>query len=172
MFRHAREKGPRPVSMDDVYGRPGHLIRRAQQIAVAVFMEETAGFDVTPVQYAALVAIREHPEVDATRLSALIAFDRSTLGRVLDLLERKGLIERRAAGHDRRVKRLRVTEAALARLAAMAPGVERAQARILAPLPAGQRGGFLRALERIVATNNTLSRAPMALQAEDREGGA
>lgn len=153
--------------MDEIYSRPGHLIRRAQQIAVAIFMEETAGFDVTPVQYAALVAIRENPDVDATRLSALIAFDRSTLGRVLDLLERKRLIERRGADKDRRVKLLRVTEEAVARLAGMAPGVERAQQRILGPLPAGERARFMRGLERIVQMNNTLSRAPMLAGEQD-----
>ncbi|MGG5820257.1 MarR family winged helix-turn-helix transcriptional regulator [Falsiroseomonas sp. HW251] len=153
--------------MDEIYARPGHLIRRAQQIAVAVFMEETAGFDVTPVQFAALVAIRENPDVDATRLSALIAFDRSTLGRVLDILERKGLIVRRGAGNDRRVKLLRVTEEAAARLKAMAPGVERAQQRILGPLPPAERARFMRSLERIVQMNNTLSRAPMLAGAED-----
>jgi DNA-binding MarR family transcriptional regulator len=153
--------------MDDIYARPGHLIRRAQQIAVAVFMEETAGFDVTPVQYAALVAIREHPDVDATRLSALIAFDRSTLGRVLDILERKGLILRRGAGSDRRVKLLRVTDAAVQRLTEMEPAVERAQQRILEPLHPAERARFMRGLERIVQMNNALSRAPMAAAAEE-----
>jgi DNA-binding MarR family transcriptional regulator len=153
--------------MEEIHARPGHLIRRAQQIAVAVFMEETAGFDVTPVQYAALVAIRENPDVDATRLSALIAFDRSTLGRVLDVLERKGLIMRRGDGNDRRVKLLRVTDEAVARLVAMAPGVERAQQRILGPLPPGERARFMRGLERLVAMNNTLSRAPLLVAVEE-----
>jgi hypothetical protein len=42
---------------------PGHLARRFQQIAVAVFLAEVeaAGFDLTPVQYAALAAIAAPP---------------------------------------------------------------------------------------------------------------
>ncbi|NDF44842.1 MAG: MarR family transcriptional regulator, partial [Betaproteobacteria bacterium] len=36
---------------------PGHYIRRLQQIAVGVFMEETQDFGVTPVQFAALNAL-------------------------------------------------------------------------------------------------------------------
>ncbi|MGH8848591.1 MAG: MarR family transcriptional regulator, partial [Polaromonas sp.] len=40
---------------------PGHLIRRAQQLAVAIFMEETAGFDATPVQFAILNALMDDP---------------------------------------------------------------------------------------------------------------
>ena len=66
--------------MDAVYTAPGYLFRRMQQIAVAIFMEECKDFDLTPVQYAALIAIHTHPGIDATRLSAVIAFDRSTLG--------------------------------------------------------------------------------------------
>src|SRR5882724_10320385 len=39
-----------------IYDQPGHLIRRLQQIAVALFMAETKEFDITPIQYAALLA--------------------------------------------------------------------------------------------------------------------
>ena len=70
--------------MDAVYTAPGYLFRRMQQIAVSIFVEECRAFDLTPVQYAALVAIHTHPGIDATRLSAVIAFDRSTLGNVIE----------------------------------------------------------------------------------------
>ena len=75
---------PAAVTMDAVYTAPGYLFRRMQQIAVAIFMEECRDHDLTPVQFAALVAIHTHPGIDATRLSAVIAFDRSTLGNVID----------------------------------------------------------------------------------------
>ncbi len=153
----------RRMSMEQLYRRPGHLIRRAQQIAVAIFMEETEGHDITPVQYAALVAIAAHEELDATRLSALIAFDRSTLGRVLETLEAKGLIQRHALPEDRRVKRLRISRAGRAKLAAVEPAVARAQDRIMAPLPEEERQRFLHALTHLVQVNNPHSRAPMLL---------
>src|SRR5882762_4875440 len=97
---HGRQRGNRKMSMDDVYQKPGHLIRRAQQIAVSIFLEECAPLDITPVQYAALVTVRENPGIDATRLSALVAFDRSTLGNVLERLESKGLIVRIGSTED------------------------------------------------------------------------
>src|SRR6201984_503498 len=96
-------------TMDAVYTKPGYLFRRMQQIAVAIFVEECRDFDVTPVQYAALVAIQNHPGIDATRLSAVIAFDRSTLGSVIERLEAKGYIEREPASDDKRVKLLYLT---------------------------------------------------------------
>src|ERR1700742_3589593 len=87
----------RPITMDAVYTAPGYLFRRMQQIAVAIFVEECKAFDLTPVQYAALIAIHTHPGIDATRLSAVIAFDRSTLGNVIERLEAKKVIERKAS---------------------------------------------------------------------------
>ncbi|HLT27040.1 MAG TPA: MarR family transcriptional regulator [Zeimonas sp.] len=140
--------------------KPGHLIRRAQQIAVAIFMEECAGFDLTPVQYAALTAIDANPGLDATRLSYLIALDRSTIGSVLERLEAKGWVERTPEANDRRIKRLRIRPAGRRLLADVEEAVERAQQRIVAPLDADERRIFLRLLARLVECNNELSRAP------------
>ncbi|MDT3678730.1 MAG: MarR family transcriptional regulator [Burkholderiaceae bacterium] len=140
--------------------RPGHLIRRAQQIAVAIFMDECAGFDLTPVQYAALAAIAANRDIDATRLSYLVALDRSTIGTVLERLEAKGLVERAPSADDRRVKRLRIRAAGRRLLADVDEAVERAQQRIVAPLEADERRVFLRLLARLVECNNELSRAP------------
>jgi DNA-binding MarR family transcriptional regulator len=147
--------------MDELYTKPGHLIRRMQQIAVAIFMEECGEFDLTPVQYATLVAIDAYPGVDATRLSALIAFDRSTLGSVLGRLEDKKYIQRRASPEDSRVKLLYLTDRGRAILAAAAPAVERAQQAMLAPLRPGDRRKLLQLLAQLVDLNNDASRAPL-----------
>jgi DNA-binding MarR family transcriptional regulator len=149
--------------LDDLYAMPGHLVRRSQQIAVALFMEETAAFGVTPVQYAALVAIVEQPDIDASRLSQLIAFDRSTLGHVLARLEGKGLIQRKGGGEDRRVKRLRITRRGKALLDRIETAVERAQQRILAPLAPAERRHFMALLTKLVQINNRYSRVPLRI---------
>src|SRR5580704_11529804 len=104
----------KPITMDAVYTAPGYLFRRMQQIAVAIFVEECKAYDLTPVQYASLVAIRTHPGIDATRLSAVIAFDRSTLGSVIERLEAKDYIERKPAREDKRVKLLHLTRQGVA----------------------------------------------------------
>src|SRR5215510_13233376 len=109
LMRNNKNNKSSVLTMDAVYGKPGYLFRRMQQIAVAIFMEECKAFDLTPVQYAALVAIQTHPGIDATRLSAVIAFDRSTLGSVIERLESKRLIERAPSPEDRRVKLLTIT---------------------------------------------------------------
>ena len=148
-------------SMDDVYTKPGHLFRRMQQIAVAIFMEECKGFDLTPVQYASLVAIRDYPGIDATRLSALSAFDRSTLGSVIERLEAKELIVRKPIPKDRRLKLLHLTAKGGQLLTKAIPAVNRAQQRMLEPLKASDRDVLMRLLGQLVHLNNDVSRAPM-----------
>ncbi|WP_315715282.1 MULTISPECIES: MarR family transcriptional regulator [unclassified Bradyrhizobium] len=156
---------PADITMDAVYTKPGYLFRRMQQIAVSIFVEECREFDLTPVQYAALVAIQTHPGIDATRLSAVIAFDRSTLGSVIERLESKGHIERRPSAEDKRVKLLYLTRAGGALLRAIMPAVDRAQARMLAPLKAPDRKMLMALLAQLVDLNNEVSRVP--LRAED-----
>ena len=155
----------KPITMDAVYTAPGYLFRRMQQIAVALFVEECKAFDLTPVQYAALVAIHTHPGIDATRLSAVIAFDRSTLGNVIERLEVKKLIARKPSPGDKRVKLLYLTKTGAVLLREITPSVDRAQVRMLQPLKAGDRKVLMALLSQLVDLNNEASRVP--LRAED-----
>jgi MarR family transcriptional regulator, lower aerobic nicotinate degradation pathway regulator len=63
----------------DMYNQPGHLIRRVYQFSTAALVEAKSS-ELTPVQFSALVAIRESPGIDATRVGELIYFDRATIG--------------------------------------------------------------------------------------------
>ncbi|MFH0297268.1 MarR family transcriptional regulator [Bradyrhizobium sp. 31Argb] len=154
-----------PVTMDAVYTAPGYLFRRMQQIAVSIFVEECRAFDLTPVQYAAVIAIHTHPGIDATRLSAVIAFDRSTLGNVIERLQSKGLIERKSDSDDKRVKLLTITRQGASLLREIMPVVDRAQARMLQPLKPADRKTLMALLAQLVDLNNEASRVP--LRAED-----
>jgi DNA-binding MarR family transcriptional regulator len=156
---------PVAITMDAVYTAPGYLFRRMQQIAVAIFMEECRSLDLTPVQYAALIAIHTHPGIDATRLSAVIAFDRSTLGNVIERLEAKKLIERKPSPADKRVKLLYLTKAGATLLRDIMPLADRAQVRMLQPLRPADRKALMALLEQLVDLNNEASRVP--LRAED-----
>jgi DNA-binding MarR family transcriptional regulator len=155
----------KPITMDAVYTAPGYLFRRMQQIAVAIFVEECKAYDLTPVQYASLVAIRTHPGIDATRLSAVIAFDRSTLGNVIERLESKAWVERKPSRDDKRVKLLYLTKAGETLLRTIMPSVDRAQTRMLQPLKPKDRKTLLALMTQLVDLNNEASRVP--LRAED-----
>jgi DNA-binding MarR family transcriptional regulator len=126
---------------------PGHLIRRVHQISMAYFAEECG--DLTAVQYAALVTIGAHPDIDATRLSEIIYFDRSTIGDVLDRMEGKGWIRRQNTATDRRIKWLALTAAGQSVLQQVEPGIHRVQDRLLAPLTAAEAKTLLHILGKI-----------------------
>jgi MarR family transcriptional regulator, lower aerobic nicotinate degradation pathway regulator len=140
---------------------PGHLIRRAQQIAVAIFVDACADLELTPVQYAALSAVHAHPGIDATRLAGLIALDKPTTGGVVDRLEAKAMLVRTADPADRRIKRLTLTPDGRRLLKRANVAVASAQTRILEPFNAAERATFLHLLTRLVDGNNSASRAPM-----------
>jgi DNA-binding MarR family transcriptional regulator len=149
------------MSLDELYTKPGHLIRRAHQISWALFLEECAAYNITSVQYSALVAIRERPGVDATRLSALIAFDRSTIGNVIERLEARGLVVRKLSKEDKRQKLLFLSKDGEILLNHVVPLVERVQKRILAPFDKAERKTFVKLLERLATTNNDVTSAPL-----------
>ena len=135
----------------DFQHAPGHLIRRAQQFAVAVFMEETADYDVTPVQFAMLNALMDAPGTDQVTLAARVAFDPATSGSVIGRLEAKGWVRREADLRDRRRKLLRVTPEGEQTVQQMKKAVVKAQTRILAPLNTAEREQLVRLLDKLVA---------------------
>lgn len=139
---------------------PGHYIRRLQQIAVAVFLQETQAHGITPVQYAALNQVARMPGIDQRTLARTIGLDTSTIASVIDRLEARGLMQRQASPQDRRVRLLTVSVAGLDLLMAIVPDVLKAQERMLHPLSKTERTEFMRMLQAVVTANNELSRAP------------
>lgn len=148
-----------PLTLD---GLPGHDIRRLHQISVAIFMQETEAFGVTPVQYAALQAVGHQPGMDQRTLARTIGFDTSTIAGVIDRLESRGLMQRNASAQDRRVRLLTLTEAGVALLAALVPAMLQAQQRILSPLPEAERGEFMRMLAVLIAGHRAVEDTPGA----------
>ena len=130
---------------------PGHLIRRAQQIAVAEFVRALAHFDITPVQFALLNAVIDAPGVDQVTLAKRVAFDPATSGSVIGRLEAKGWLRREADAQDRRRKLLFVTPEGIQAVGQMSMTVAQVQKNILAPLSAQDRTRFLDLLARLVA---------------------
>ena len=153
--------------MLDLYNHPGHLLRRAQQISVSIFYDEM-GSELTPVQYAILSRLAEHPGIDQVSLAGLAAIDTSTGATVCARLEEKGLLERRVLPHNRRQRALRITEAGRALLEQLVPGAQRLRERLLEPLSVQEQQVFMGLLAKLVHANNEQSRAPLAVPVADK----
>lgn len=122
--------------MSDLRKFPGHLIRRLNQMSAAVFAERMAagGFDLTSVQFAALTHIESHPGTDQTSLARAIAYDKVTIGGVVDRLRQKGLVSREPSTTDRRARVLHLTDQGTELLAQVDPIVGDLQRDILSKL--------------------------------------
>lgn len=131
---------------------PGHYIRRMQQVAVRLFAEGVSG-DMTPVQYAALVALTEAPGIGQAALSAMIGYDRATIGGVIDRLEAKGHVTRAPDPDDRRSNILTLTPAGAEAIEAARPQVEAVQEKLLAPLSEDERIQYETMCRKILAAN-------------------
>ena len=146
----------------DLYEHPGHLLRRAQQISVSLFYDEL-GTDLTPVQYAILSRLADHPGIDQVSLAGLAAIDTSTGATVCARLEEKDLLARKVIPHNRRQRALAITPQGIRLLEDLEAGALRLRARLLAPLAPAEQRQFMELLAKLVSGNNGQSRAPQAL---------
>jgi DNA-binding MarR family transcriptional regulator len=139
-----------PSALADLYRRPGFLLKRCHQTAVAIFVEECREFSMTPSQYGCLVALAEYPGIDQLTLGRLVGLDRSTVGLVVKILSERELIERVVDPRDKRRLSLSVSAAGARLLKAIAPVAARAQERALAALPRESWGVFLQVLQQFL----------------------
>jgi MarR family transcriptional regulator, temperature-dependent positive regulator of motility len=154
---------PKPNAGDlsnDVYDQPGHLIRRAQQIAVSMFYS-TVGYDVTPVQYAVLRILQDYPGIDQVTLARLCALDTSTAANLAVRLEERGFIKRIVRADSKRFRLLRLTPQGVALLKKLLPSGRLLSRRLLQALDKKEQKVFLRLLKKFVHLNNEESRAPL-----------
>lgn len=149
--------------MSDLETMPGHLIRRLQQISVARFTSRMAeaGLDLTSVQYAALLTLRDHPGLDQQTLAGMIAYDRVTIGGVIDRLVQKGFVDRETSPSDRRARVLMLSDRGSHALEVATPWVDKVQDDLISQLTSEERDTFLKLLQKTTKAGNELSRAPL-----------
>jgi DNA-binding MarR family transcriptional regulator len=135
---------------------PGHLIRRAHQVSISIFMEETAEFEVTSIQFAILNVLIDTPGLDQVTLAGRVALDAATSGAVIGRLESKGWIRREPDVNDRRRKRLWVTPEGEGAALKMKRVVSRVQTRLMSPLDGAEQAQFMNLLDKLVAGHQIL----------------
>lgn len=141
------------ISGMNVFGMAGHLIRRLNQLSTQVFMHrmQAAGYDLTPVQFAALDAIGATPGLDQASVAARIAYDKATIGGVIDRLEQKGFVERSVSKSDRRAREVRLTNDGAKAYDEILPIVKELQAEILSGLEPEEQDQFIRLATKAIS---------------------
>ena len=143
-----------------LYDQPGHLIRRAQQIAVSMFYS-TMGYDVTPVQYAVLRILEDNPGIDQVTLARLCALDTSTAANLAVRLEARGLVKRVVPAKSKRFRMLHLTPRGLGLVEELLRSERLVSRRLMQSLAEKEQKIFLRLLKKFVHLNNENSRAPL-----------
>ena len=135
------------------YEMPGHLIRRLSQQSNQVFQDEMKriGADVTSVQFAAMQAIDLHGEMEQSQIAQSIHYDKATIGGVIDRLEKRGWVERKANPKDRRAKLVTLTKEGRQALEAFTPVVKELQDQVVANLSSEERALFIKLAQKIVS---------------------
>ena len=87
-------------------------------------------------------------------LAELIAYDRATIGGVVDRLESKGLVERTIRASDRRAREVRLSDEGQQLHRAVLPLVRTVQQDIVAPLSPGEQDAFIAAMRKLVGTSS------------------
>lgn len=144
--------------------QPGHLIRRAHQIAVSMFLD-SLGREITPVQYAVMRQLEDSPGLDQVSLAREVALDTSTTADIAARLESRGWIVRELL--PRRQRRLVLTAQGQALLARLEPGIQRMQQRLLANLDESERAEFMRLLHKFVRLSDEQGSAPQGIVGDE-----
>ena len=89
----------------------GYILKRtAHQLEYALLQAfKSNGYDITPPQWAVLNGLWEQDGLSQVEIAATTFKDRPVITRIVDILERKGVVIRRQDEQDRRMVRVYLT---------------------------------------------------------------
>jgi DNA-binding MarR family transcriptional regulator len=89
----------------------GFLIKRCGMLMSQVAERRFESQEITLTQWVTLMNLTQDAHVSPTKLSAELGHDMGALTRVVDELERRGLVRRERSQHDRRAVEIAITPA-------------------------------------------------------------
>lgn len=96
--------------MIDIEKSIGFLLAKAYQRACALFKERFDPYDLTPQQFGLLGFLWRQDGQSQAELSQRSQIDRTTMGGLVDRLEKEGLVRRAPHPEDRRAYRILLTQ--------------------------------------------------------------
>jgi len=135
-----------------------YLLNRAGARIATAFSQEMRRLGATLQMWRVLAALREHDGRRMGDLSATTSIEVSTLTRLVDTMERKGLVVRRRDAGDARVVALHVTPAGRRLTQRITPIAERYERVALTGFAAAEADSLKAALRRLYANMEALER--------------
>jgi DNA-binding MarR family transcriptional regulator len=97
------------LDLSTLHDTTGFMVRIVQLQIFQAFFDVFSGQGLTTGAYTALVAIRDNPGIKQGVLADCMLIKRSNMTKLINSLERRGLVERRASSIDRRAVDLYLT---------------------------------------------------------------
>lgn len=144
-----------------IWDRPGYLIRRLHQIHVAMFIEQVADGQVTPIQFGLLSVLMMRPGIDQATIGEEMGLDPANVAEILKRLEDRGLVSRVVDPLNRRRKLCLTTSAGKKFVQRYQRDMQLSQQQLLEPLAPAERRTFLDLLARLVEANNESGRTAL-----------
>lgn len=138
--RPARAKPPasppglKPPVLGDLSQLLGYRLRRAQLWVFKEFGRQLSAFDISPAQFSVLCVIDANPGINQLAIAQLLSIERAGLGRLVDHLESRGLVQRTASAINRRYYVLNLTGEGTAMLQRIRPAVAESDKRLAAKI--------------------------------------
>ncbi|MBY4894745.1 MarR family transcriptional regulator [Rhodobacteraceae bacterium N5(2021)] len=127
----------------------GYGVKRANSALVGGVAQLLGRFDLRRTTFSALSVIANNAGIRQSDLAEVLAIERPNLVQILDEVQRAGWIARARDGADRRVYRLTVTAAGLARLTEAGDALRTYDARLTRGMSAQERTALIAALRRV-----------------------
>ena len=125
----------------------GFLLAKAYQRAFAIFKNELEFYELTPPQFGILRFLWQEDGMTQVELSEKCQVDRTTLGGLIDRLERNCLVERHPHPNDRRAYLIRLTTKGKTLEAPLLECSKRATAKLTSGLHDDEIGELTRMLQ-------------------------
>jgi DNA-binding MarR family transcriptional regulator len=155
----ARKKAEPLRGLMSLRARPGFLVRRLHQIGVAIFADEMAELELTPVQFGAMSIVGMKPGIDQSALGEELGTDPANTTDVINRLVNNGYVLRAVAPNDRRMRSVYLTDRGREVVIEANGRLKNVRTRFLSPLDAADREIFLDLMMELIEGNNSLGRA-------------
>jgi MarR family transcriptional regulator, temperature-dependent positive regulator of motility len=123
-----------------------HLLKRAVQYSIHVYMNEAGKSGLTHRQFTVLTAADAHDGRSQTDLVKMTGIDRSTLADLVARLMAQGYLQRRRTKDDARTNSIRLTPVGKKMLKQAQAGAEEVDRHLLSLVPSADRKTILEGL--------------------------
>jgi MarR family transcriptional regulator, transcriptional regulator for hemolysin len=148
----------------------GWLTADTARLFRTVFARRVRDLGLTRAQWLALTRVNRRPGVSQSELADMMEIEKAPAGRIVDRLQQKGWVERRAEPNDRRVNRIYLTEQGARVHAAIAPLADATVRDSLSGLSTSEQARLVALMSKVKAQLTAMAAHDPRIELSEFEG--